>query len=162
MIFNGLKSVSHCLLILHSFLISKTSCFLNIINSKGRLGWGRVAYATLIILTCFDWTLNITSHECHILFLYMPCSLGCSQALNARGYKNGKSTYLLIKEPFGNMCCNFYLLVLYYFYTARLALTFTKYKSKKKGVTNLLKYYYNFNLYTEEKIPVFLFKIYMQ
>lgn len=85
-----------------------------------------MAYANLIILTCFDWTLNLTSRECHILLLHMPLSLGCSPALNARGYRNGKNTYFLIKESFGNVCCNFTALVLSFLYTARLAMTLAK------------------------------------
>lgn len=53
-----------------------------------------MAYANLIVSTCFDWTLNLSSHERHILLLHMPLSLGCSPALNARGYRNGKKTTL--------------------------------------------------------------------
>lgn len=55
-----------------------------------RQGEEGMAYANLIVSTCFDWTLNLSSHERHILLLHMPLSLGCSPALNARGYRNGK------------------------------------------------------------------------
>lgn len=79
-----------------------------------------MAYANLIVSTCFDWTLNLSSHERHILLLHMPLSLGCSPALNARGYRNGKKTqHFLIKESFGNVCCNFTALVLSFLYMAK-------------------------------------------
>lgn len=84
------------------------------------------ARADLIVRLALTWTLNLAFHECHILLLHMPLSLGCSPALNARGYGNRKNTYFLIKESFGNMCCNFTALVLSFLCAAGLAMTFAK------------------------------------
>lgn len=109
-------------------------------REEGAAGGGEegMAYANLITLTCFDWTLNLTSRECHILLLHVPLSLGCSPALNARGYRDGENTHFLIKESFGNARCDCAASVLPFLDAARLAMTSAT-QILNKGMTNLSK-----------------------